>query len=182
MRSLLEEARRQGVALPPVGLLGGDLCRTLGGVGDLTRLSSEQAMTFPVDVGVAVIDGQRHWFVAHLVARRAGVAGLGGLRGRIIAVMNAEWLGTWDVATRSHPGDGRLDLLDSDLPLGQRLAARKRLATGTHVPHPSIAERRVVSWEAELDAPMDVRLDGVGVGRARKIAVAVERAALTVVV
>ena len=38
---------------PSLGLLGGDLCRTLGGPGDEARLRSADAMTFPVDLGVA---------------------------------------------------------------------------------------------------------------------------------
>ncbi len=182
VRSIVEGARRAGVAPPAVGLLGGDLCRTLGGTGDRNRLFSGDAMSFAVDVGTAVVDGERHWFVAHLVGRRAGLAGLRGLRGRVLAVMNAEWLGSWDVATRSHPGDGRLDVIDADLSFSQRLAARRRLPTGTHVPHPSIHERRVASWEAELDRPMEIWLDGVRVGRGRHLAVAVEHEALTVVV
>ena len=33
-------------------------------------------------------------------------------RGRVVAAMNAEFLGPWDVAPRAHPGDGLLDVLD----------------------------------------------------------------------
>ena len=34
LRGLVSEIRRAGGELPPVGLLEGDLCRTLGGRGD----------------------------------------------------------------------------------------------------------------------------------------------------
>ncbi len=38
--------------------------------------------------------------------------------------MNAQFLGRWDVAPRGHPNDGRLDVLDADLPLDERLQVR----------------------------------------------------------
>src|SRR6476619_276580 len=99
-RAIVEHARRAGEPIPPLGLLGGDLCRTLGGTGDEARLRSSEAMQVPIDVGAVLVDGRLHWFVAHLVARK------GWCRGRISAAMNAEFLDRWDVAPRSHPNDG----------------------------------------------------------------------------
>lgn len=176
-RAIVERCRRAGGAVPPLGLLGGDLCRTLGGRGDEPRLRSPEATLLPVDLGAVLIDGRLHWFVAHLIARR------GWWSGRIVAAMNAEYLGAWDVAPRSHPNDGRLDTLDADLPFGDRLKARRRLATGSHVPHPGIRERRVDAAQFEFGAPMTVWLDGVRLeGSARRLSVRVERDALTCVV
>lgn len=175
-RAVVEEARRAGRPPPPLGLLGGDLCRTLGGRGDAARLRSEGAVTFTVDLGSVLVDGRRHWFVAHLVARRSW------WRGRIVAVMNAQWLGDWDLGPRAHPGDGLLDVTDADPPLRDRLQARTRLPTGTHLPHPAITTRRVRAWQTDLDPPLDVWLDGTRVGRARALSVRVEPDALTVVV
>ena len=86
-----------------------------------------------------------------------------------VVAMNAQWLGSWDVAPRSHPNDGLLDVFDGDLPLGERLKARSRLPTGTHVPHPGIAERRVAAVQIELDRPTPVWLDGERVGSARAL-------------
>ena len=103
-RAVVEGARRDGREIPALGLLGGDLCRTLGGTGDERRLR-EGGVLAEVDLGAVLVDGRLHWFVAHLVARR------GWLRGPIVAVMNAQFLGEWDVAPRAHPGDGKLDLL-----------------------------------------------------------------------
>ena len=40
----LEAARRDRRELPTLGLLGGDLCRTLGGRGDEARLRSRAAV------------------------------------------------------------------------------------------------------------------------------------------
>jgi diacylglycerol kinase family enzyme len=176
LRSVIERARRANEPIPPVGLLGGDLCRTLGGPGSEARLRSGEATTFSVDVASALVDGRLHWFAAHLVARRSW------WRGRVLAVMNAQFIGSWDVAPRSHPGDGRLDVVDADPTLADRWKARRRLATGSHVPHPRIAVRATDAWQTDLTPPLDVWLDGVKVGRARHLSVRVEPDALTVVV
>jgi hypothetical protein len=174
-RTVVEEARRAGDELPVLGLLGGDLCRTLGGTGDERRLH-EGGVVAEVDVGAALIDGRLHWFVAHLVARR------GWLRGPIVALMNAQFLGDWDVAPRAHPGDGRLEQLHVTMRAGERLQARPRLPLGTHVPHPRIHESRVAFTQLELTKPTPIRLDGEVVGKARSVSVRLEPAALRVVV
>ena len=126
--------------------------------------------------GSVLIDGRQHWFVSHLVARRSW------WRGRVLAVMNAQWMGTWDVAPRSHPNDGLLDVFDSDLSLGDRWKARQRLRTGTHVPHPGIAQRRVAALQVELGEPLGIWLDGERVGDGRTLSIRVEPDALICVV
>jgi len=175
-RAVVERARRAGAPIPPLGLLGGDLCRTLGGRGDEARLRSDDAMTFAVDVGSVLVDGKLHWFVAHLVARRSW------WHGRILVAMNAQWLGDWDLGPRSHPNDGLLDCSDADLALGDRLKARRRLPLGTHLPHPGIVTTRADAMQFDLDPPLTVRLDGEPVGTARHLSVRVEPDALTVVI
>jgi hypothetical protein len=174
-RAVVEQARRAGEDPPALGLLGGDLCRTLGGTGDERRLH-EGGVVAEVDVGAALVDGRLHWFVAHLVARR------GWLRGPIVVLMNAQFLGDWDVAPRAHPGDGQLEQLHVTMRAGERLQAHTRLPSGTHVPHPRIHESRVAFTQLELTKPTPIRLDGQVVGSARSVSVRVEPAALRVVV
>lgn len=175
-RAVVEQARRRNEDLPVLGLLGGDLCRTLGGRGDEARLHSESAMRLPVDVGSVLIDGRLHWFVAHLIARRSW------WRGRVVAVMNAEWLGAWSLGPRSHPGDGLLDISEGDLSFADRLKARRRLVSGDHLAHPDIRTERVRARQFDFDPALDIWLDGERVGRARALSVRVEAAVLTVVV
>jgi hypothetical protein len=175
-RSVVEQHRRAGSDVPPLGLLGGDLCRTVGGKGDEGRIRSAEAMTLPVDLGSVLLDGRQHWFVSHLVIRRSW------WRGRVVAVMNAQWIGTWDVAPKSHPNDGLLDVFDGDLSLDDRLKVRSRLATGTHVPHPGLGQSRVAALQLELDRPTPVWLDGERVGSARTLSIRTEPDALTCVV
>jgi hypothetical protein len=175
-RHVVEAAHRRNRPLPTIGLLGGDLCRTLGGQGNEARLHSDEAMTFPIDLGAVLVDGKLHWFVAHLVARRSW------LRGRVVTAMNAQWLGAWDLGPRAHPNDGLLDVSDADLSLGDRLKARRRLPTGTHLPHPGITHRRVPAFQTELDPALDVYLDGEKLGPARNLSIRLEPDALTVVI
>jgi hypothetical protein len=176
--AVVADARRAKQPVPPLGLLGGDLCRTLGGRGDEGRLRSDHGVRVPVDLGAVLIDGRLHWFVAHLVARR------GWWRGHLVAAMNAQFVGAWDVAPRAHPGDGRLDLLEVGPTMGpgERWKARGRLRSGTHVPHPAIRERRVTAVQIDLEALTPVRLDGVRVGRGRTLSIRVEPGALLCVV
>jgi hypothetical protein len=176
VRAVVETARRAGEPPPTIGLLGGDLCRALGGRGDRSRLFSDQAMQLPVDVGSVLLDGRQFWFVAHLVARRSW------WRGRLLAVMNVDGLGSWNVAPRAHPNDGLLDVVDADPPLGDRVRARRRLPSGAHVPHPDIHTERTRAVQFDLDPPLDVWLDGESMGRAQRLSIRVEPDALTVVV
>jgi hypothetical protein len=199
-RRVVERARRAGEPLPPLGLAGGDLCRTLGGRGDVERLRSGDALRAPVDLGAVLVDGRPHWFVAHLVTRRSW------WRGRILAAMNAEFLGAWDVAPRAHPNDGVLDVVEVAAgmsladrvkarrlrPCGRRGAlvqrghhrvkARRRLPAGSHVPHPAITRSRRPALQVTFDRPTPVWLDGERVGTASTLSVRVEADALTCVV
>ena len=173
-RLLEDESGRLDIT--EVGLLGGDLCKTVGGRGDQTRLRTPEAMRLPIDVGLCWLDGVEHRFVAHLVARRSW------WRGRVVAVMNAQWIGQWDVAPRSHPNDGLLDVFDGDMALDDRFKARRRLVTGTHVPHPRITQSRVAEVNLTFDSPQDVWLDGERVGRATEVVARAQPDALTIVV
>ena len=125
-----------------------------------------------------LIDGRQHWFVAHLVARRSW------WRGRIVAGMNAEFVGPWDVAPRAHPNDGLLDVLDVSpaMPPLDRLRARGRLPSGSHVPHPAIAVARRSALQLAFDRPTPVWLDGEAVGEGRNLSLRVEPDALICVV
>ena len=169
--AVLRDARRDRRPFPALGLLGGDLCRTLGGGrgGDL------QGVRFSVDLGEALLDGRLHLFVAHLVARTR-------LWTRAFVAMNAQSVGRWNLGPRAHPNDGLLDTYDAHLPRGQLLPVRSRLHHGAHLPHPNIKERRTPALQVELERPLPVRIDGAGVGKAKVISVRVEPDVLTVVI
>src|SRR5688500_9854272 len=123
-RAVLEEARREGRPWPVLGLLGGDLCRTLGGGAggkrDEAALRSPVAVTFPVDLGQVLVDGRLHLFVAHCVARSP-------LWRRAVAAMNAQWFQDWNLGPRAHPNDGLVDVYDAKLTFGDLPKVRRRL-------------------------------------------------------
>ena len=175
-RRVVTEALRAGRPVPALGLLAGDLCRTLGGRGDPAHLRSGSATSATCDLGVALLDGTLHWFVAHLVARR------GWWRGRAWVAMNAAYVGSWDLGPRAHPGDGLLDITDATVPVGERLKVRARLPQGAHLPHPALRTSRTKAAQVVLERAVPVRLDGEVVGSFRSISVRVEPDALRVVV
>lgn len=170
--AVLERCRRERRPLPALGLLGGDLCRTLGGGVPGPEL---QGVRFTVDLGEVLLDGRVHLFVAHLVARNR-------LWTRSFVAMNAQYLGQWNLGPRAHPNDGLLDTYDAHLPTSQLLTVRARLHHGAHLPHPGIRERRTAALQVALERPLPVRLDGVAAGKASVISVRVEADALTVVI
>lgn len=167
-RRAVEEARRQSRPFPVLGLTAGGLARTLGGTGALE-------VGFPVDLGQVLVDGRLHLFVASCVVRSRTWR-------RTVAVGNAQWLGDWNLWPRGHPNDGRLDLLDARLPAGDLWKVRRRLPTGSHLPHPGIVTRRVKAETIELDRPLGVWLDGERLGEGRTFAFHCVPDALRVVV
>ena len=172
--ALVDAARAGGRPAPVLGLRGGDLRRTLGGGAPVDHLG-EEVGEYPVDVGLVVLDGVERAFLAHLVARRSW------WRGEVVAAMNAEHLGAWDVAPRGHPNDGRLDVLHAvDLRLGDRWKAWRRLPSGTHVPHPGIALRPIAAVDLTLRRPLTVWLDGRRAGTTDHLVIRTEPDALTV--
>lgn len=174
-RAALEDARRAGRPYPVLGVLGGDLGRTLGSPGVEGRLRSDEARTFPLDLGQVLVDGRLHLFVSHLVARNRWWT-------RAVVAMNVQWLGPWNLGPKAHPNDGRLDTFDGRLPLRDLAKVRRRLPTGTHLPHPGIAVRRTAAVTFELARALPVWLDGEQVDEGRVLAVRLEPDALLVVV
>lgn len=179
LQALLDDARPLG----EIGLIGGDLHRTLGSPRhDAAALRSGHGMRFSVDVGVVRLDDapDELLFVAHLVAGPGSDRRLWSVR--TVTAMNAQFLGPLDLAPRGHPNDGRLDLIDGSLPIGQRRKGRRRARTGTHVPHPDLAQRRIRDATVEFASAVEVRLDGEPVALASRIHLRCEPDALTVVV
>ncbi len=159
-----------------IGVGSGDLARTLGVTP--TRAASlatrETVNELPIDLLHVRLDGADDALVAcaHVVARTPWSSGW-WLRGRILVVMNAEFIGDWDIAPRGHPNDGRVEVVDvqPSMSARERLAARRRLATGTYVPHPRIATRSVRTGSWEFERPLDVVVDGRHAGRAATLSV-----------
>jgi hypothetical protein len=129
-----------------VMVAGGDLARTLGTPPPEPRAT---VLELPIDLLEVTTDRGAEVACAHVVIRSSWSRG-GWWHGPVIAVMNAQFLGDWDVAPRGHPNDGRVEVVEATaLTWRDRLAVRRRLPHGTHMPHPGITVRplRAASWE-----------------------------------
>lgn len=174
LAAVVSLAASSGESVPPIALTGGDLHRTLGGPDTPARIRGSIATAVEIDAVRLAFDDREVMFVAHAIvgARPFGPGS--------VLMMNAQWFGPLDLAPRSHPGDGLLDVTTGSVPFAQRRQARRRARTGTHLPHPSLSERRVRSIEFSTDRPRDVRVDGVGMGRASRFEATVVPAAVRV--
>ncbi|MDP9463777.1 MAG: hypothetical protein M3P52_04065 [Actinomycetota bacterium] len=164
--------RTRGQSIRDLGVAGGDLARTCGGAG---RAHPSAAKVTVDAMKVTIDDGEPTWGVAHLVARRQW------LRDDVVMVMNAQFYGPYDVAPRSHPNDGKLDVLYIDRAMSrrQRLQARQRARTGTHLPHRNLSAQRVAEIDLHFDRPMVIWIDGTRCGMASRLRVSAEPDAFT---
>ncbi len=146
------------------GVADGDLHRSIGAPPDRQAM-----MRLPCDAMRVTTDTITMLAVAHAIVRRSWWFG------RIVAVINADHVGEWIVAPRAHPNDGRIDTIDvaPGMTIRQRWHARHRLESGTHVPHPSIsvASTQRAAWT--FRHPHRLIVDGVVIGRVRRLEVEV---------
>ena len=191
LRVLVVSAMRNGTNLPPIGLAGGSLWRTLGGPSSGRRLGrlgvgqgcsetvgepdTSLPMHLPVDVIEAHLDGTPSWFVASLVAHDR-------LRRFWLVAMNAQFVGSYQLGPRAHPGDGLVDVFSGKLGWQELAEVARRATNGAHLPHPSIAVGRVAAHEVEFATRVRVSLDGSSVGSVRHLRLTVLPDAITVVV
>jgi hypothetical protein len=157
----------------------GDCRRAAGGQTSHDRLEGADTVALlPWDVLEVRADDQRMWAVAHVIAR--GVAWSGDL----VAVMNVDHLGDWDVAPRAHPNDALADVVRVDPSMGWRARwqARRRLPLGTHIPHPKIQVRRGSFFEFEFERPRQLWVDGTRRATVRRLQITVHPDRLTLCV
>jgi YegS C-terminal NAD kinase beta sandwich-like domain len=178
VHQIINRARRSAAAVPPVAVLSGDLARTVAASRNRADLGqASELLQLTIDVGRAEFDGRSVWFCSHAVIRPPGWRAWSG---PLTAVMNAEFLGRWDVAPKSHPNDGRLDMVATEGPFRfrQRLQARRRLPTGTHLPHPALRCSRITTCHVVLRRGARLWLDGLDYGTPAFVAIHVEPDAL----
>lgn len=155
----------QGHRGEPCVLDGGDLLTTLGGRSGPAGITGR---AFPVDLLRVVFDDRvERLAAAHVVIRGPWWSG------ECAVAMNAAWLGDWYLGPRSHPNDGLVDVTVGRLRWQQRLLARRRARTGTHLPHPDLRTVRSTSWEHTFSAATPALVDGQRVGRIRRVRIEV---------
>jgi hypothetical protein len=163
----------------PTAVLQGDLARTLG---TTTTDTNAEIGEFTVDlVQVVLDDGIERTACAHVVAHSPWGRG-SWWTGPVLAVMNAEFYGNWDVAPRGHPNDGRVETFECDqgFPIRQRFAVSRRLPSGSHLPHPAVTTSSVRHGSWTFERPLVVWIDGRRVARSNRVEVVVMPDAATI--
>jgi len=114
-----------------------------------------------------VVDG-RPWFTG---------------RATTVVVASGQFVRGADVVPRGHPGDGWAEVQVYSLARGERRPMRRRLPTGTHVPHPRIRSGRGRRVEIEVTRrALPLEVDARDQGRATRLTVALVAGALRLLV
>ncbi len=144
--------------MPAIAIFRSSLSRTLGKKGSNVNSQNMQATPFDL-LEVTFVD-------ASMIEQKVLALGYGLLRkswwrGDIVAAMNTSFIGDWDCAPRSHPNDGKFDLLavSSEMKSTQRLIASRRLKFGTHLPHPQISVKQLTSFDADCSVKPNLYVD-----------------------
>ena len=175
-RSDHEIGEHLGDGITTIGVRGGDMFATLGGS---TSGSLPPTLELPIDVMRISYkhsrDSELKTRVAssHCVLRSRNGRG-GWFWGNAVAVMNAQYFGEWDVAPRGHPNDGRVEILEVNarMSVRQRMIARSRMKTGTHLPHPDISVKSVSEFVWSGSA-MSMWIDGAKIGLVQSVEIQV---------
>ena len=163
--TVVPDDRAAAATVEPVGLAGGDLFRSLG-----SPVPRDPVQRVPIDgLDVRLDGGAEQSAIAHVIVRRSW------WRGTVVACMNVDRVGEWNVAPRAHPNDGLVDVIECSpaMSVRDRWAAKRRLLQGTHLPHPALAVARVAHRSWTFDRPYRVWIDGVEVGSAHHVDVRV---------
>jgi hypothetical protein len=99
-----------------------------------------------------------------------------------VVVASGQYLRGADLVPRGHPGDTRAEVQVYALGRNERRAMRRRLGTGTHLPHPRIRELAGRTIELRTRGPVPLEVDGHRRDRVSALTIEVIPAAAWVVV
>ena len=99
-----------------------------------------------------------------------------------VVVVNGQFLRTADLVPRGHPGDGWAEVQVYALGRRERAEMRRRLPTGTHVPHPRIAAGRARRVDVEMAVRLPIEIDGRRRGRSDRLEVMLVAASIRLLI
>ncbi len=145
--------------LPNIAIKSSKLARALGTNGAQLESKSMRALPFDlIKIDFTNSSNEKVMVIAigYALLRKSW------WRGEITAVLNTSFIGDWDCAPRSHPNDGKFDVVNvgSQMRPMQRLIASRRLRLGTHLPHPQISTHQATSLELSSNALPNLFVDG----------------------
>jgi diacylglycerol kinase family enzyme len=123
----------------------------------------DQAIRLPIDMMKIEIFTRANSRIQYFAASH--VSSGHWLSHDFVVITNTGRCGSYDIAPRAHPNDGTLDMmkLNTEMKLQQRVLARHRARTGTHVPHPSINVSRHSTIDLVRHKRARLCLDGVDI-------------------
>ena len=155
---LITEYYEQKRLLPAIAIVKSNLGRALGSNGSDANAHTMQATPFDLIEITFTNESNREQVV---LALGYGLLRKSWWRSEVVAAMNTSFIGDWDCAPRSHPNDGKFDLIKvkKEMNPRQRLFAWRRLGLATHLPHPQISVRQLTSFEADCSAEPNLYVD-----------------------
>lgn len=136
----------------------GDIARSLG--NPAIPAIGRDCMEVSIDAMLCII-ALRDEAEKSFVAASSLVVG-SPWRGRQVIISNAGWVNGLNVAPRAHPNDGFVEMMtiSSGMNRRQRVLARRRMRTGTHLPHPDISMNRINSAVINRNPRERLLIDG----------------------
>jgi hypothetical protein len=130
-----------------VSLLGGDLFQSLGSPRPVQAGSERTVVNIDALECRVVQNGTR----STVLAASSVVIGTWWSRREFVCITNGGMLNGLDLTPRAHPNDGKWDVLrlQRSMDVRQRILARRRSKTGSHIPHPEISVTRVSEVSVE---------------------------------
>jgi hypothetical protein len=178
-----------------------DLARALGLGSDGSGATEVAIDALAIDPGDSAVDRVRALDAVNAVvlgappdrlrwtARAADIAvrvdGRPWFSGRAttVVVANGQFLRGADLVPRGHPGDGWAEVQVYALGRRARRGMRRRLPTGTHLPHPDVRAGRARRVEIEVRGRrLPVEVDGGPQGRTGRLVVTLVPAAIRLLV
>lgn len=161
-------------------VVGGDLWQALGCPPPPQK--GRPCTRVSVDVLICTVDTGAEI----LVVRAASHVRVGSWlrRGRFVCVTNAGFVDRRNIAPRAHPNDGTLHLLELDPGMAwrERVIARHRSLSGTHVPHPDITLATRTEWGTTRTGSEDLVIDNKTIRRWKSVTVTIDPDALSVLI
>lgn len=143
-------------------LSGGSLFETLGRpsapvVGGLAHCLPCDA----ISVSIVTRGAQIELTAVNDVAIRNSWSHGGWLRGPVLVVTNTGMRRGRQIASRSHPNDGHLDVVSvASMTIRQRVIGWSKAKLGNHVPHPKIVISRTTHLDLTVSSKQLLLIDG----------------------
>lgn len=135
-------------------VVAGDLFRCLG--SPRAPQPGSPGRMLPVDgLSVTIDHGTQCWALSTVEV------GTWWSRAPYVCVSNTGFVGDRNLTPRSHPNDGRFEVVTLTASLRQRMQIDRRSRSGTHLPHPQITVSPAQEWTfSRTSRSQQLRIDG----------------------